>query len=259
VAHDLGAAYDVVRTTVPGPQHGLRRRSLPAGWRTILAPVFAVIPPASGPAVRITSLRAPRQASLETRVAVSTSLQVTGAHGLTVETSLLSGEVVVQRVMREIKTDAESVDVLLSLVPATEGLTVARVTARLTGSGAPPAVASAATAIRIQRDSWPILFYDVRPSWMSTFVRRALEDDTRFVVSSRTITSKTVATATTGSPVRLGDAASLARFKTIVVGAPDALSADDVAGLERYARERAGAVPWTPRTIQTRAREPSIG
>jgi hypothetical protein len=77
---------------------------------------------------------------------------------------------------------------------------------------------------------------------MSTFVRRALEDDTRFVVSSRTITSKTVATATVGSPVRLGDTASLARYKAIIVGAPEALATDDVVGLERYLRERAGAV-----------------
>jgi len=244
LARDLSATFDVVRTPVSGAAAVVAVGDrLPEGASTISAPVLAVIPPVSGPAVRITTIRAPRQASLETRVAMVASLHVTGARGQTVETSLRSGDVVVQRLAREIKTDDESIDVPLTLVPATEGLIIARVTARLGGtSSGSPVEASAARAIRIQRDSWPVLFYDVRPSWMSTFVRRALEDDTRFVVSSRTVTSRSVATATAGSPVRLGDVASLSRFKAIVLGAPDALSADDVTGLERYLRERAGAV-----------------
>src|SRR5580765_7114632 len=112
VAHDLGATYDVLRSSVPGAAAVIAVGDrLPTDADTISAPVLAIIPSASGPAVRITSLRAPRQASLETRVAVLTSLRVTGARGLTVETSLLVGEVAVQRVTHEIKTDTESVDV----------------------------------------------------------------------------------------------------------------------------------------------------
>lgn len=243
VARDLAANYDVARTTVPGAAAVVSIGDrVPVDADTIAVPVIAVIPPVSGPALHITSLQAPRQASLETRASLLASVHAIGARGLSVETSLSAGDVVVQRVTHEIKSDDETIDVPLALVPSAEGLILARVTARLTGSGAPQTGASAATAIRIQSDSWPVLFYDVRPSWMSTFVRRAIEDDTRFVVSSRTITSKAVATATTGSPARLGDAGSLARFKAIVVGAPDALSSDDVGGLDRYVRERAGAV-----------------
>ena len=39
-----------------------------------------------------------------------------------------------------------------------------------------------------------VLFFDRRPSWMSTFVRRAVERDPRFAVTSRIITSVNAAT-----------------------------------------------------------------
>src|SRR4029079_9436090 len=79
-------------------------------------------------------------------------------------------------------------------------------------------------------------------SWMSTFVGRVLEDDQRFAVVTRTITSTAAASMTPESPANLSDPATLSRFSAIVVGAPETLTASDVAGLETYLRRRGGAV-----------------
>ena len=44
--------------------------------------------------------------------------------------------------------------------------------------------------VDVRQTRIPILFFDPRPSWMSTFVRRAIERDPRFVLTSRVVTSR---------------------------------------------------------------------
>src|SRR6185503_11402090 len=87
-----------------------------------------------------------------------------------------------------------------------------------------------------------VLFFDPRPSWMSTFVRRTIERDPRFVLTSRVVTSRNVSTDAGRPPARLDDIIALASFDAIVIGAPDALTAADVTGLEAYLRRRGGGV-----------------
>ncbi|MBX9857459.1 MAG: hypothetical protein K2Y26_18160 [Gemmatimonadaceae bacterium] len=88
---------------------------------------------------------------------------------------------------------------------------------------------------------WRVLFLDARPSWLSTFVRRALEQDTRFAVSTRTVTSTnvTVATPQTASGLEaLIDAArndASALPDLLVVGAPERLTTRDVQHLRSLA------------------------
>src|SRR6185436_1633434 len=89
---------------------------------------------------------------------------------------------------------------------------------------------------------WTVLFHDPRPSWMSTFVRRSIERDSRFVVASRVATSRNVSASAGRPPAGLTDRRSLSVFDVIVVGAPDALSAADVASLEDFMRRRGGSV-----------------
>jgi len=86
----------------------------------------------------------------------------------------------------------------------------------------------------VTREPWRVLFFDARPSWLSTFVRRALEQDARFAVSVRTVTSTNVSVATpqaaTGMDALLAaartDASTLPDL--LVVGAPERLTARDV-------------------------------
>src|SRR5690606_8071210 len=71
---------------------------------------------------------------------------------------------------------------------------------------------------------------------------RALERDPRFDVAFRAITSRAASVAAGEAPASLTDAAALARFDAIVVGAPEGLSDAEVSALERYARRRGGSV-----------------
>ena len=87
-----------------------------------------------------------------------------------------------------------------------------------------------------------VLFFDRRPSWMSTFVRRSLEQDRRFAVASRVVTSRNVSTDAGQPPSTLDDPSLLELYDVIVVGAPGSLTAADVAGLEAFLRRRGGAV-----------------
>lgn len=98
----------------------------------------------------------------------------------------------------------------------------------------------------------PVLVFDARPSWSSTFVRRAIEDDARFVVGYRARLAPAVSAGTANGRL---DAAALDLASVLVIGGPDALTAADVTLLEQFVRvrggtlvllaERAPARPWS--------------
>jgi hypothetical protein len=94
-------------------------------------------------------------------------------------------------------------------------------------------------------DRLPVLFYDARPSWTTTFVRHALENDPRFAVSSAGAVSRGVVVRTTEAPQHL-QRADLDRFRAVVVGGLDALSASDAAELTQFMVERGGSVAVLP-------------
>jgi len=88
-----------------------------------------------------------------------------------------------------------------------------------------------------------VLVYDARPSWNSTFVRRALEDDARFMVDYRVRLAPALSAGTANGRLdsRLLDAASV-----VVIGGPDVLTAGEVSLLEQYVRVRGGTLVLLP-------------
>ncbi|HUF49493.1 MAG TPA: hypothetical protein VMN60_01585 [Longimicrobiales bacterium] len=214
--------------------------NLPATAAGSGGPAFAVVPDIRRPAVTLAAVHAPARAPLHARVPVVAVLDVTDATGRSVEVSLLThDDVVLDRASVTITDPDTRLSVPLWFVPAARG------TARLRVHAAPgnSSVASRAdVAIDVRDAHWSVLFYDARPSWLSTFVRRTLEHDARFVVTSRTITSRDVATEFGTAPRRLDDDRALAAFDVIAIGAPEALTDSDVAGLERFLRGRGGGV-----------------
>jgi hypothetical protein len=89
-----------------------------------------------------------------------------------------------------------------------------------------------------------VLVYELRPSWTATFVRRALERDARFAVASMTIASPRVSATS-------GDVAPLPRtplddVRAVILGGVDRATAADGAVLDRFMRERGGAVLLLP-------------
>lgn len=98
-------------------------------------------------------------------------------------------------------------------------------------------------AVEVSNEPLPVLVFDARPSWASTFIRRALEDDPRFVVEHRARVAPSVTAATPAGrlDVRALDAAAVA-----IIGGPDALTEDETALIDRFARTRGGTVILLP-------------
>jgi len=103
---------------------------------------------------------------------------------------------------------------------------------------------AADVVVDVRRALFPVEFYDPRPSWATTFLRRALEADPRFQVSTLSVTSRGVS-AQTGGAVPPSDP-RLDAFDVVVLGGLDRLSAADAASLDRYMRIRGGAVVVVP-------------
>jgi hypothetical protein len=208
---------------------------LPGDEREFSTPSFAV---ARNPGTTIESVHAPAVAPAASRVPVEGRVHVVGARGKDVELTLRAANIVVDRATTAVKSDDERIPIALSFVPPTSGAVPMTVSAQVAGS----ASASADLLLEARDDRFSILFFDPRPSWMSTFVRRAVERDRRFVVTSRVVTSRNLSTDAGQPPARLDDLASLGLFDAVVVGAPESLTDADVSGLERFMRRRGGSV-----------------
>ena len=199
---------------------------------------FAVLPIARTPFITIESIRSPARGDLEARVPVIATVHTRAAKGHVVTAQLELNGVVIDEVKRTPGGDDETITVELGLVSPRPGPLVATVMAQVDGSKQP---AQADLSMRISPDRHAVLFFDRRPSWLSSFVRRSLESDPRFVVSSRTSTSRG-ADIKSGTPPPALSAASLNGFELVVIGAPDLLTNDDAAGIESYLRSSGGAV-----------------
>ena len=146
--------------------------------------------------VRIETIRAPRTSPLDATVPVTIVARTFGARGRTLDVTLSAGGAVVNRTMRPI--ESERSQLTLSLAPTVVGPFPSRDRAHRR---------HARFRDRRRRDGirptrWSVLFFDTRPSWMSTFVRRAIERDPRFVVTSRVVTSRNVSTDAGNPPNR---------------------------------------------------------
>ncbi len=90
----------------------------------------------------------------------------------------------------------------------------------------------------------PVLIYDPRPSWSSTFVRRALEQSPSFAIRARTRVAPGVV-ASAGETFALRPADLLAA-SVVIVGAPEELTVPEVELLRRYVQERGGSLLVLP-------------
>ena len=202
-------------------------------------PAFAVMPTPTAPLATIEAVRAPARAPLDARVPVTAVVRARGARNRSVHVSLLSNDIVIDRASRPVGADDERIEMTLGLVPTARGALRARLIAEIDGT---PGRSSSDLLVDVTDTRWAALFFDRRPSWMSTFVRRAIESDARFVATSRVVTSRNVTVETGRAPGSLADLDALSLYETIVVGAPHELTTRDVDGLEAFLRRRGGTV-----------------
>lgn len=240
VADELDDAFTVVRgpfTTAAATV--IVGNRLPHDARALAVPVFAVLQELPERVVQLRQVDAPATVPLNTRVPIDVTAHAVGGAGRDLHVTLRSGAVVLDRITVDAETDDEWVHVTLSYVPRALGASLLSVSAEL--DDVQPA-AQHGLVIDVHDRRLPVLFHDGRPGWLSTFTRRALEQDARFVVTSRVATSRGVATLSGQPPGGLSGAGAIDAYDAIIVGAPETLSAADVAGLERYLRRRGGAV-----------------
>jgi hypothetical protein len=208
--------------------------------RAHVARAFAVSPEPRAPFISITSATMPGTAHLQSRIPVAVRARVSAARGRTATFTLRRDGVAVDSVTSAIKGDDERVAVELGYVATATGTADLSVEAEVPGAQPGPHVVDLTVVVGSAR--WTVLAFDRRPSWMSTFVRRALESDPRFVVTSRIVTSRGAAATAGQPPESLATLPSLEPFQAVIAGAPEALTAADVAGLEAFMRQRGGTV-----------------
>ena len=251
------ALVDRVTTALESRFHVIRGASLGAGAVVLVgdtwpsteltqgdgvhgARAFAVTPEPRTPFISITSAEMPDSAHLQSRIPVSVRARVAGAQGRTATFTLSRDGVAIDRMTSAIKSDDERVEVELGYVATTTGAASLSVEADV--PGAQPGPHAVDLRVEIGSARWTVLTFDRRPSWMSTFVRRALESDPRFVVTSRVVTSRGAAATAGQPPESLAALPSLDSFQAVIAGAPEALTSADVAGLEAFMRQRGGTV-----------------
>ena len=236
VAEQLRDRFTVVRAPFSGAAATVVvSEDVPAS-REAAGPVFVVWPES---ALRVSDVTAPARAPLHSAVPVIATIDRSESSGSRADVSLRANGVVVdrQQVEFEVASDQRRISAPLKFVPTAVGTVQLRVTATMDG-----VTRSADVTVDVHDQRWPVLFYDARPSWQSTFVRRAVERDPRFDVASRILTSRNVSSDAGQPPQALGLLTATAQYSAIVVGAPDALSEPDVNGLEAFMRKRAGTV-----------------
>jgi hypothetical protein len=241
VADELADAFTVVPAAFAAAAGTvIVGMGLPPSAEELAMPVLAVTPVGNDiPALTIEGVDAPVSAALDGRVPIVVSTRAARAAGQTLEVSLRAGELVIDRATHAVSRADERADLHLTFIPGSIGAAPLRIIAGVSGSRDS---AGADVVIDVRAERWAVLFFDPRPSWMSTFVRRAIEGDRRFLVTSRVVTSRNISTDAGRPPGTLDDLRVLGEFSTVVVGAPEALGDRDVAGLDAYLRRRGGTV-----------------
>ncbi len=91
---------------------------------------------------------------------------------------------------------------------------------------------------------------ETRPSWPAGFVRRALEADPAFQVSSVIRTSRGVASRAGETPPVI-QASQLSRFDVVIVGAPEDLRREETEALWQFVERRGGTLVLLPDRVPT--------
>ena len=246
VAAALQPTFEVSRVDVPDAgAYVVAGSDLPEDWRPASnARVFTVTPEATAIGLKIVRFAAPAEISLDSIAPVEADVQVGGTGEREVMVSLFADDVLLSQAPLRVSSTDTRVRAQLTCVPSQKGLVRLRVEAAMTGRD--PVVAD--RVLDVHARAWQVLAFDGRPSYAATFVRRALESDPRFTVTTRVVTSRVSAMQTNAAPSTLTDSASLSAFDLIIVGAPEAFGDSEARALQRYLRERQGAVILLPET-----------
>ena len=249
LARDLRADFDVVpgpdpdaaAAVVIGDRYPLRPSAFAQTTSTVTIDGSGL-----GLGVRITSVKAPRAVPRGTTIQLVVDFDGSAANGSTSVVTVSAGavghpDVDVARASHTWTAAARRVSLRLDAVPL--DLPPWHLRVRLSDASQPTTVATRDVLVE-EAAPLRVLFYEPRPSWIATFVRRALERDPRFAVSVLDYASR-------GIRISSGDEASLdpptlRQVAAVIVGGLDRLSVADRDLLDRFARARGGSLVLLP-------------
>ncbi len=208
-------------------------------------PVSVVSVEPHGRNVRVVDARATPVVIAGQRAIVSVVLEATGMRGETTVVALERDGVELARAAVPWTADQARGTVALACVAAEPGLTPLRVRAHVSSGERSEADNVMDVGLRAVDRALRVLAWAPRPSWTLTFVRRALESDAAFAVSSLTGSSHGVETRSGKPPASL-TASALAPFDVAIVGAPEDLDRREVEALDAFVSDRGGAVVFLP-------------
>ena len=214
----------------------------------------------------IAGVRAPRAVPRGTRIQLEVTLDAQAATTATSVVAVAAGpvghpDVEVARVSHTWTAGSRRAVLTLDAMPL--DLPPWHLRVRVSEASQP---STAATSDVLVEEAAPqrVVFYEPRPSWIATFVRRAIEADERFVVSGLDYPSRGIRIAS-GDAVSL-DRTALRAVSAVVVGGLDRLTASDRDRIDWFVRERGGSLvllpdaqpgiaPWTEWLSGATARE----
>ncbi len=208
-------------------------------------PVSVVSVEPRGRNVRVLEARAAPAVLAGQRAVVSVDLEATGMRGETTVVTLERDGVELARATLPWTADHARGTVALACVLAEAGLAPLRVRAHVSSGESSDADNVLDLGLRAVDRTLRVLAWAARPSWTLAFVRRALESDTAFSVSSVTASSRGIGTRSGLAPARL-TARALAPFDVAIVGAPEDLDRREVEALDAFVSLRGGAVVFLP-------------
>ena len=213
------------------------------------APVYFV-PAAEVPArAAVTSVSAAGEVVPGQSLVVTAEVRGIGLTGRTSAITLLDRGVPVAETEHGWTAGNERLVTRLAYVPARAG--VHRLTVRVRTPGVESDALADTAAIAVDRPL-RVMIYEPRPSWAVAFVRRSLEQDPTFTLATLSRRGDGTATRAGASPRSL-EVLDVDAFDVVVVGAPDALTARELASLDRFTSDRGGGLLLVPDRRLTKA------
>jgi hypothetical protein len=253
---DAAAAVSTLRTALSGRADLV---DVGAGAATVVIGRAPRIPPVTnGGPVSIVSLEEPPSVAIE---AVPSGFNLVPGSALDIPVTLRAVGLTGQRSVIMLEQEGVElsrtehlwsadgrVTVSLPYIPVSSG--ARRLTVRVLPSPGERRVIDNVADLLAMVASRPgrVAVIETRPTWSAGFIRRALEADPAFQVSSVIRTSRGIASRAGDTPPVI-QASQLSRFDVVIAGAPEDLRREEVDALWQFADRRAGTVVLLPDRI----------
>jgi hypothetical protein len=187
------------------------------------------------PNIAVTSV-ATAALDVSSRIRVEVHLRAVGLRGRTSAIRLMDGGLSLAERAHTWQSDREEKQVTFDIAPSRTGIVPLRIEVAADPLERAGLDNRRSFAVAVGNRRPRLLFFDARPSWSTTFMRRAAGEDRAFQVESLTRVSRGVAVGAAETAVRTLDSSTLDRFDVTIVGAPEALTRSEAAALDSFAR-----------------------